>query len=189
MELSKESKKARLDILQMPSLPYDDIFAAIDIALAIVQYKQERDAVFLPHYLKYAALNEIIQFGTSLHYNENMNAAANLATSKKNAKQDGRVFLVLSSYQVFHGDFWTCLLAGKEFKLDNLMVIVDKNSGILHSENLRQIAMYAGWASTCLDGHHIPSLLSAFEWGETLSVPQLLVANTVKGRGEFQDDV
>ena len=189
MELSKESKQARLDILQMPSLPYDDIFAAIDIALAIGKYKQERDAVFLPFYLTYTALNEIIPFGTSLNYHENTDAAVDLAVHKKNVKQDGRVFLVISSYEVSRGDFWDCLLSGKEFKLDNLTVIVDKNSGILHSENLRQIAMYAGWASTCLDGHHIPSLISAFEWGETLSVPQLLVANTVKGRGEFQDDI
>ena len=116
-----------------------------------------------------------------------------MAFARKLKQEDGRIYVIAGDGEIQEGTFWESLLLGKRFKLDNLTVIVDCNGiqgsgridGILpmHRTNLNQIAMFSGWASTVVDGHHVQNLVSALEWCQTLSTPQLIIANTVKGRG------
>ena len=116
-----------------------------------------------------------------------------MAFAKKFKKESGRIFVIVGDGETQEGTFWESLLLAKKFKLDNLVVIVDFN-GIqgsgrtediipMHHTNLDQIAKFSGWASTVIDGHSVPALVDTFRWAETLSVPTLIIAKTVKGRG------
>ena len=122
-----------------------------------------------------------------------------MAFARKVQGRPGRVYVIVGDGEIQEGTFWESLLLGARFKLDNLTVIIDRNqiqgSGrvdeILPISDiaLSKIAMYANWASAIVDGHHVPTLVDTFNWTQTLSVPTLIVANTIKGRGvSFMED-
>ena len=122
-----------------------------------------------------------------------------MAFARKQQNKSGRIYVIVGDGEIQEGTFWESLLLARRFKLDNLTVIIDRN-GIQGSGRvedilsisdvaLSKIAMYADWASIIVDGHHINTVCSAFDWAQTLSVPSLIVANTIKGRGvSFMED-
>ena len=130
-----------------------------------------------------------------------MYAGVGFARAKKLSGDAGRVYIIVSGAETQEGAFWETLLRGREFKLDNLTVIVDHASGIpdcdiaegaintISSIALSKIAMYVDWASLVIDGHHIDTICNTLDWTLTLSVPSLIIANTISGRGvSFMED-
>lgn len=122
-----------------------------------------------------------------------------MAFAKKFKKEDGRVYVIVGDGETQEGTFWESLLLAKRFKLGNLTVIVDVNeiqgSGRredilpIHVNAMQHIGMQVGWGSTVIDGHDVGSLVDTFRWAETLSVPSIIFARTVKGRGvSFMED-
>ena len=122
-----------------------------------------------------------------------------MAFARKLQKRDGRIYVIVGDGEIQEGTFWESLLLAYRFKLDNLTVIIDCN-GIqgsgradeilpLHWTSMQVVARAVGWADMAVDGHHVPTLVSALEWCQTLSTPQLIVARTIKGRGvSFMED-
>ena len=102
--------------------------------------------------------------------------------SKHVTHMDKRMFIVIDSDTVSSDIFWTMLTQGKSHKLDNLTAVLDYNrsqDNLLNPENIRQIAMFAGWAAVCLtirDERDTVRITDAFDWAETLSVPSLIIA-------------
>ena len=122
-----------------------------------------------------------------------------MAQARKMQKKGGRIYVIVGDGETQEGTFWESLLLGARFKLDNLTVIIDRNqiqgSGRVEDilpvsdHTLNRIGMFVGWASAIIDGHDIASLVGTLDWAETLSVPTLIIANTIKGRGvSFMED-
>lgn len=111
------------------------------------------------------------------------------------AKRDGRsyrVFVLMGDGELAEGSVWEALMAAAHYRLDNLVVIVDRNtlqiSGRTEAVNgLEPLAdkfRAFGCAVCQVDGHDVRALQSAFaalpyEPGR----PSLVLARTVKGKG------
>jgi transketolase len=111
------------------------------------------------------------------------------------AKMDGRayrVFTLLGDGELEEGSNWEASLAAAHYRLDNLVVIVDRNglqiSGPTESltrlEPLAQKFSAFGYAVRGVDGHDLEALAQIFaEIPFAAGQPSLVLAQTVKGKG------
>ncbi len=111
------------------------------------------------------------------------------------AKKDGRsyrVFTLLGDGELTEGSNWEAAMSAAHYKLDNLVVIVDRNrlqitgptEEVMALEQLYDKFTAFGLAVRACDGNDIGDLVRTFnavpfEAGK----PNLLIANTVKGKG------
>lgn len=117
------------------------------------------------------------------------------------SKMDGaswRVFVLTGDGELQEGSNWEAAMAATQFRLDNLVVIVDRNrlqqgdgtEATVGLEPLAERWRSFGWAVTEVDGHDFQALLAAFhripfEPGR----PNCVIAHTHKGRGvSFMED-
>lgn len=113
-----------------------------------------------------------------------------MAMAKKLKREPGKIYVLIGDGECQEGTTWESLLIAAHLKLDNLIVIVDKNniqgSGfvneILPIPWLGTIASEIGWDIVSIDGHSIAEIRGAIEV-EHPKKPKLIIANTVKGKG------
>ena len=82
-------------------------------------------------------------------------------------------------------------MAAPNLGLDNLFVILDKNNlqqtgstdDIMKTDNLKEKWLSFKWNVTEINGHNIKDLLNFFSNKPKNGKPNLLIANTVKGKG------
>ena len=110
-------------------------------------------------------------------------------------KSDKRVFVLMSDGEMDCGTTWESALLGAHHNLNNLIVIVDNNkwqamgrtNEVLNIEPLADKWRAFGWGVTEIDGHNYNEIELAL-CGE-MSVPQVIIANTIKGKGvSFMED-
>ena len=116
------------------------------------------------------------------------------------AKQRGRqhkVYVLLGDGECDEGSNWEAFMAAAHFRLDNLVVILDKNQlqydgpteEIMKLGDMGAKMNAFGWLVTEVDGHKIGELLNAFAISAA-NQPHMIIANTVKGRGvSFMESV
>jgi transketolase len=103
-----------------------------------------------------------------------------------------RVFVLLGDGECQEGSVWEAAMSAAQFRLDNLIAIVDYNKlqaigaidEIISLKPLKEKWSSFGWSIKEIDGHNfgeiLPTLkLVPFEKGK----PSLIVAHTVKGKG------
>lgn len=111
-----------------------------------------------------------------------------LALRRKN-NDTSRVFVVLGDGECDEGSIWEAASSAAHYKLNNLIVIVDKNGlqydgltdNILSMENLGEKWRAFGWQTVEVDGHNVTSIASALQTKSQL--PLAVIAHTVKGKG------
>lgn len=118
------------------------------------------------------------------------------------AKRDGRayrVFTLLGDGELAEGSSWEASMSAAHYKLDNLIVIIDRNTLQItgRTEEVNALEPLAdkfrafGYAVREVDGNNIGLLVDTFgavpfEAGK----PNLLLAQTIKGKGvSFMEDV
>ncbi|WP_349258402.1 transketolase [Aggregatilinea sp.] len=118
------------------------------------------------------------------------------------AKMDGRpcrVFTLLGDGELTEGSSWEASMTAAHYKLDNLVVIIDRNKlqitgpteTVVALEPLADKFAAFGYAVQQCDGNDIAALVETFdrvpfEPGK----PNLILANTVKGKGiSFTENV
>ncbi len=111
------------------------------------------------------------------------------------ARIDGhkhRAFVVLGDGENYEGSIWESAMFAAHHKLDNLVVVVDRNQLCIlgRTEQLLQLGDLEdkwrsfGWDAVTVNGHSYRSLLPAFERvGHTGGKPYVIIAETVKGKG------
>lgn len=109
---------------------------------------------------------------------------------------DTRVFVVLGDGELQEGSNWEALMAAAHFRLDNLILIVDRNrlqqgartedtNGL---EPLDDRLRAFGCEVRRADGHDFDALIEAFR-PATETRPVAVIADTVKGKGvSFMED-
>lgn len=114
------------------------------------------------------------------------------AIAGKVDKLPSRVFVLLSDGECDEGTVWEAALSAAQFKLDNLIAIVDYNklqalgetNKIINLEPLADKWKSFGWAIREIDGHNIPQLLKTFSRIPfAKNKPTAVIANTIKGKG------
>ena len=104
---------------------------------------------------------------------------------------DSKVYVILGDGECNEGSVWEAAMAACHFRLNNLVVIVDKNCyqqtganiDIMDLGDLEGKWRGFGWESVEIDGHNVSEIISALTRHRNSERPFALVANTVKGKG------
>lgn len=113
--------------------------------------------------------------------------ALGVALAKKNSL--GRVYVVVGDGELNEGSNWEAAALASQYKLDNLIVVVDNNHlqsdgkcEEIVGQNLPGLWNAYGWRVEECDGHSIAELKEAFS-SEHKDKPLVVLAKTTKGKG------
>lgn len=121
-----------------------------------------------------------------------LSAAAGMAYAAKKDQRNNRVFAILGDGECEEGSVWEAALFANHFSLNNLTVIIDHNhlqsldtcDKTLSLNSLTDKWKAFGWKVSEIDGHDHDQLRAEFtSGGSTRDKPQVIVANTIKGKG------
>jgi transketolase len=114
-----------------------------------------------------------------------------VALAGKRKKNKHNVYVVMGDGECNEGSVWEAAMAASQFKLDNLVGIIDKNnfqqtganSDIMSVGDLTAKWSSFGWDVIEVDGHNVSELYDAFTREKSSEKPVAIVARTVKGKG------
>jgi transketolase len=115
-----------------------------------------------------------------------------VALAAKLDQRDYKTYVLLSDGECDEGQTWEAALSAAQFKLDNLVAIVDCNgiqlSGwtrdIMNLEPFAPKWQAFGWHAIVIDGHDFAQILTAFQEASKIkNKPTVIIAHTIKGKG------
>ena len=116
-----------------------------------------------------------------------------MAFASKLNKINNRIFVVLGDGELNEGSIWESVLIANAYKLDNLIVIIDRNfrqanlktEELIPLESIQEKFSAFGWKTLLCDGHAIGEIQKIFEQisKTVLDKPSVIIANTVRGNG------
>jgi len=117
--------------------------------------------------------------------------AVGLAMAKKMQGKDGTVYVLMSDGEMNCGTTWESAAIAAHNKLDNLVVIVDKNdfqamgetANILQMEHLGFRFKSFDWSQITVDGHDYRRIAHGLNTRMFAGAPHVVIAQTVKGKG------
>lgn len=123
---------------------------------------------------------------------QGLSVACGMALAGKLDKKDYHVYCIIGDGEIAEGQIWQASLAAPYYKLDNLVVILDKNlvqaTGPVaerydtnpHPQKWKAF----GWHVMEIDGHNIKQIADALDEADNVKgKPVMIVAHTVKGKG------
>jgi len=118
--------------------------------------------------------------------------AQGMAHTAKLDKKNYRVFVMLGDGESAEGSIWESIMSAGHHKLDNLIVILDRNGlqvngktlNIMNSSLMEEKYKAFGWSVRTIDGHDYGEIYNAlssvpFEPGK----PSAIIADTIKCKG------
>jgi len=116
--------------------------------------------------------------------------ATGMALAAKINKNKHTVYVLMSDGECVEGSNWEAALFASHHKLDNLVVIIDRNKlqSIHSTEDTLGLEPFVdkwqafGWKVVDIDGHNHEQLINACDSKE-VGKPLCIVANTIKGKG------
>jgi len=114
-----------------------------------------------------------------------------VALAGKRRKYSYKVYVLMGDGECNEGSVWEAAMSAAQFKLNNLIAIVDKNNfqqtgsnkDIMNVEDLAAKWLSFGWNVIEVDGHHVGELYDVFKRRNIAEKPTAIVANTIKGKG------
>ncbi len=114
-----------------------------------------------------------------------------IALDLKLCETNNRVFVVLGDGEMNEGSVWEALLVAAAQKLDNLVVVIDRNGfqANVATEDLVPLEPLAaklsafGWHTIDVDGHDFGAMDNAFNRLHSPGRPTAVVAHTQRGKG------
>ncbi len=123
---------------------------------------------------------------------QGLGMAVGMALDARLAKRPSRVYAVVGDGECRAGTTWEALMAGGQYALDNLVVLVDRNGRETDGgkENAPGIEPLAEkfrafrYSTLEIDGHDFPAILGALgQARKTKGQPTAIIARTVLGQG------
>jgi transketolase len=122
-----------------------------------------------------------------------MSVAAGLALAAKLNKTDQICYVVVGDGELNEGPIWEAALFANHFKLDNLVVLIDKNGfqamgptdEVMALGNIEDKFRAFGFDAVTLDGHDEAAIDAAYTRARATrnGKPKAIVACTTKGKG------
>ena len=119
-----------------------------------------------------------------------------MALGKKLRDEGGTIYVVISDGECQEGTTWESALLAAHHKLDNLCVIIDRNSiqsldwtyRVTTLGNLAEKFKAFGWSARDVFGHNVGTIQRVLKVGSDR--PRVIVAQTIKGKGiSFMENV
>jgi transketolase len=123
-----------------------------------------------------------------------------VALAAKLDKKDYRVFVISSDGEHQEGSIWEAAMAGAHYKLDNLILILDRNRLQIdgNTEDVMSIDLVTdkyrafGWHVLEVDGHEMVDIVDKLDFARNFNdtgKPVALICHTTKGKGvSFMED-
>ena len=122
-----------------------------------------------------------------------LSIALGMALAGRIQNRDFRVYCLLGDGELHEGQVWEAAMAAGHFGTGSLVAIVDRNQlcidgrtdDIMAVEPIGDRFMSFGWDVRRIDGHDLGQIRAALSAvaSTTTGRPQLIVADTIKGRG------
>ena len=115
-----------------------------------------------------------------------------IAMAAKMDKKDIDAYVYLGDGECNEGMVWEAVMAANQFKLDNLVAIVDRNKiqsdgisrEIIDMGDMAEKWRSFGWQVREIEGHNVEQLLDALHKRNRPSGrPYVIIAHTIKGKG------
>ena len=119
--------------------------------------------------------------------------AVGIALACKLDKRNNNVYAMIGDGESQEGAVWESSMAAAFYKLDNLIVILDKNQvqqtgkvkEIMDIGNVNLKWKAFGWDVIDINGHDMPQIVKALDKASKLKnkKPTIIISNTIKGKG------
>ena len=114
-----------------------------------------------------------------------------VAISGKKRKLNFKTYVILGDGECNEGSVWEGAMLASHLKLNNLVVIVDRNNfqqtgksdDILNLGNLHEKWKSFGWHTKEVDGHNLLEIQTHLKLDEHSDKPKAIIAKTIKGKG------
>ncbi|MDN6967381.1 transketolase [Oenococcus sp. UCMA 17063] len=120
-------------------------------------------------------------------------AAVGMALGLKYLSSASYVYCVIGDGEIDEGEIWESIMNAPKFKLDNLIVFLDRNgvqldgptSKVMNIDPVADKFRAFNWNVLSINGHRIPQIDTAVVLSQSLQngKPNMIVANTTKGKG------
>ncbi|MGP1618803.1 transketolase [Peptostreptococcus stomatis] len=123
---------------------------------------------------------------------QGLSAACGMALASKMDDIDYNVYALLGDGELQEGMVWEAAMFANQYKLDNLLAIVDMNGlqidgttdEVMSLGSIAKKFTSFGWYVLEIDGHDFDQIFGALNtFNKINSKPVLVIANTVKGKG------
>jgi len=116
--------------------------------------------------------------------------AVGMALAAKLDQRENRVFVLIGDGELMEGSNWEAALLSAHQKLDNLVLVIDRNNlqsidtteATVALESIERKFRAFNWDVVEVDGHCHESLARIFNASNN-EAPLLVIANTIKGKG------
>ena len=118
--------------------------------------------------------------------------AAGMALAAKMDSKSYYAYTLIGDAELFEGSVWEALMFGSQHKLNNLVVIIDRNrlsaTEAIDDENSifinfgEKLKLF-GWNYLELNGHNMEDILTVLKAVRISDKPSIVIANTIKGKG------
>ena len=121
---------------------------------------------------------------------QGLSVMVGMALGLKLDKKPNRVYGILGDGELQEGQVWEAAMSASHFKLDNLVIFVDKNGlqidgsteSVMNIDPLVQKWESFGWEVNAIDGHNMIEIVSSLEQSNKPNMkPKVFIASTVKG--------
>lgn len=116
-----------------------------------------------------------------------------MALAYRRKGRGGNIFVLLGDGECDEGSIWEAAMSAVHFKLDNLILIIDKNKlqydggteQVMALRSLEDKFGSFGFEAFTVDGHHLGELYAVLTkaTGNRDGRPKAIVADTIKGKG------
>lgn len=123
---------------------------------------------------------------------QGLSVAIGMALATKYDGEKNKVFAIIGDGESQEGQIWEAAIAATQFKLDNLITILDRNmfqidgctEDIMKLEPLADKWKSFGWSVKEVDGHDMNQIVSTLESIPfEKDKPNIIIAKTIKGKG------
>lgn len=122
---------------------------------------------------------------------QGLSVGVGLALAQRLAGVKARTFVLMGDGECAEGAVWEAANAAREYKLGNLVAVVDVNrlgqsDPTMHQHDIKAYARKFkafGWDVFEVDGHKIEKILEALTLARKGQAPKVILARTIKGKG------
>ncbi len=130
---------------------------------------------------------------------QGLSIANGMALAMRLDQKDRKVYCIMGDGEMAEGQIWEAAMSAANFKLDNIVGIVDQNrlqaTGPIvdrfNTNPLPEKWESFGWHVIEIDGHNAEEILNALDKADAVKgKPTVIIAHTVKGKGiSFAENV
>jgi len=140
-----------------------------------------------PHWLKLTGVE--VSTGS---LGQGLGVGVGMALNGKIDKRNYKVFVITGDGEWNEGSMWEAAMSAANFKLDNLIVIIDRNrlqidgetEKVMKLEPLKDKFLAFGFKVFEIDGHRMIEIVKTLEKAKKIkNQPTVIIAQTVKGKG------